>query len=1299
MAAISGDPRLWSKHLRRRVAAGDVPGAVTLDGAVLLSDVVGFTSHVEAMSAVGSRGLEDFTSAIGYYIDQLVSLVIDEGGDVLCIAGDSLLCLWEAKDDSEEALRSASVSAALTGLRIQESTHDHPIADGRTLRTRIGLAAGPLTLTVAGGVGDNWELLAHGETLERVDAAERLCEPGCVTLDTSAANLLVGHAAMLPVRDGLHQIDQWFERIPDRPVGRTDRHGVSGRASVSSDLWTVEFRRLSIVMIRVAELRQAAADVAQEVVREFQTIVGRYEGLSSAVIDNKGVRLLATFGSSGLSHEDDAVRAIGAAHAFRASMDRHGFVCSAGIATGKALQGVTGNEHRQSPTFAGDVINVAARLSTTAIGEVLCDQETAVAARDQYSFAVMNPIRVKGKSEPVTVFEPREVIRGRHRRTDVLRGRAEELAVLTDVLDGRLDVVVLSGEAGVGKSALVGKLAAVAEDRGVPTRIATTDAIDRSTPFRAWQPILHEILGTQPAAGVGDPASYIEPAKALVSDDLVPYVAVLSGLLGGSTAGSAVVADEQRASIIPRLVADIVVAGGHRPLILFEDAHWADSASLEVLRVMLVAHDAPRVVLTTRPEGLPNLRRVMTDCDRRRTREVELGSLRADAVVDLIADRLAVERVPRELVDFVQHRVAGHPYFCEQLLRSLVENGTLRIEGGGVVIGELDPATVPSTVEGVIMGRFDLLDVDAQRCLKAASVVGRRHHVDAVQACLSDVDVHAVMQRVEAHGLVGPTRPKWFEFQHVITRDVVYAMMTEQQRRDLHALVATHLSELPHGPGPAAIGEHWSGAGEAIRAADCFTRAANDALNAGSFAECVALLDRVDELRRVNGLEAERSVRAGVALLRARASYYLGRLAECRAELESIIALFDIPMPTTEAAHRAEQSAIASMRDQPGTTPDSTTPDSTTPEETADVAIHTMLFETYRFLVKVLFLLAEAPLPIVTASLRGLVLADRLGRTLEGAAMESLVGGAYVLIGDAERYEHHTNAAIAVAESPAGAPVANHVWRMVAVARAGRGEWAGSLDASDRALAAMDPAGRNRDSGIWQTRAAVHLCAGDMQGARIAWEHTAEIAERDGNAQLARWSRLDEIQTLIGSGDVAAASALLNDTLMTTGRPTDPLGTIEQFYTIALVRSAEGRHVEAVQAARSVVSIIGEAPPSGFHFVEFCAGAIEVMVAAFSGDDTGRLTTPDFATEVTENIDLLERLVDRFPHVAPRVPLARALMASATGDAPSVEELIGSAIELSVDSNLAFDAACRSCRQNCVRDSRSTSTPSPTFVS
>ncbi|MGZ4737794.1 MAG: AAA family ATPase [Ilumatobacteraceae bacterium] len=1263
--AGGGDPSMLSNHLRDRLTTGrQTPGMVVVNGAVMLSDVVAFTSHIETMSELGRSAIEVFSVRIGEYLDQVINLVAAHGGDVLDIAGDSLLCLWEAADDGD-GLRAATAAAASTALAIQSSMHGHQLGHGRTIETRIGVCVGPVSLTVAGGVDDRWELMTQGDTIAMVEEAERRCAPGSVTVDDAALKLLGGDASSLPMGEGLHQLTSLDHLVEPKAFASTTD------SEAADQLWAMEFRRLSIAMARVPELAGASPDTAHRILRLFQTITAEREGVSGIVTDNKGIRLLATFGAPPRAHEDDPARAVDAMRAFAAALVRENSTCSAGIATGRAVYGIAGNATRRATTMAGEVINVAARLSTTARGNVLCDQESAVGAHARYTFTVLNPIIVKGKALPVPVFEPVGEVLARRKRTASMRGRVGELDRLSNLLEPAatrsVDAVVVVGDAGLGKTTLLDDFVDLAGNRGQRVLVAKTDAIDRTTPFLAWTSVINELLGIR-LGGVDTTHDAItERVRALLGPDLAPRASTVATVFGRFASGRPIdSADDEPSTLIPQALAEMLTAGGERPVIVFEDSHWADTGSLTVLRALRTLANPPPMVVSTRPDALENLANVIGES---RTEVISLTPLGTDAVRQIIVDRLGTERVPQRLVEFVNDRVAGHPYFCEQLLKSLVENGTIVINGPAVTLGVLDGAAIPSTVEGVIVSRLDRFDLESQQCLKAASVVGRRHLIETVQACLPTVDVAAVLEGMGADGLLRRVNDSTFEFQHVIARDVVYDLMTEQQRRQLHRIVADQLERSGRGVGAATVGRHWRQAGEHAVALEYLERAASDALGSGSFAGTVALLDEADEVCVAGALHLGADQRARLALQRARASYYLGLLTDARRELEMVISLIGDPLPTTEAEHVAEHERLEALR---RANPPTAGPHEARPTDAADA----VLFETYRTLVKVLYLLGDTGHAIVTVAIRGLTYADKIRRPYEAAAIQAMLCGAYATIGNVERFEYHSRCAVEVAESPEGGVVANHIWRMLAVAHAALGQWAASLDASDRALAALDSEGQNRDAGIWQTRAAVHLCAGEFGVADQAWRRTAQIAVRDGNNRLSRWSRLDEAQTLIGRDLVTEADEVLSLATIELGPPSDPLGTIEQHYTTAIVRSAQGRHAEAVREARNVVRMIEGAPPSGFHWVEFCSGAAEAMLAALlDPGDPPSVDRDALIPEVEHVIDLLDGFGKIFLHVAPRVPLARALLAHVRGEREEASRLLHEARAMALAGDFEFDAA------------------------
>ena len=131
------------------------PEARETSGAVLLSDIKGFTALVEDFAARGRIGLEELTWILNGYVGDVVDAVEAHGGDILSIAGDAFLCYWPTSKDVD--LELAVMRAAHAATSIQRAVHDRPAGDNRRIVTRIGIGAGDLLLGYVGGVGGRWD--------------------------------------------------------------------------------------------------------------------------------------------------------------------------------------------------------------------------------------------------------------------------------------------------------------------------------------------------------------------------------------------------------------------------------------------------------------------------------------------------------------------------------------------------------------------------------------------------------------------------------------------------------------------------------------------------------------------------------------------------------------------------------------------------------------------------------------------------------------------------------------------------------------------------------------------------------------------------------------------------------------------------------------------------------------------------------------------------------------------------------------------------------------------------------------
>jgi DNA-binding CsgD family transcriptional regulator len=423
----------------------------------------------------------------------------------------------------------------------------------------------------------------------------------------------------------------------------------------------------------------------------------------------------------------------------------------------------------------------------------------------------------------------------RTNRGPPLVGRARELAALyerlTAALAGAGGLVLIGGEAGIGKTALARALAGEAAAQGALALVGRCYELVETAPYEPWI----ELFGRYPAG-----------------PDLPPLPAVVArcGTEGGVTS---------QAELFGRVRAFIAEAAAHRPLVLHvEDLHWADPASLELLRfVARRLADLPMLLLVTyRPRelarGSPAARTLPSLVREAEPVRIDLRPLDDDAVGALVATRYALpEPDVTRLVRYLRERAEGNPFFIGELLRALEEDGRLRRAEGTWALGDLADAGLPRLLRQVIEARVGRLPEEAQRQLALAAVIGEEVPLELWAAAgLPEEGLLEVVERADEAGLLvqsaDGTRAR---FAHALTRLALYEGVPPVRRRAWHRRVGEALLGLPM-PDPDAVAYHLRQAGDP-RAAAWLVRAGERAQRAYAwvtaserYAAALALLER-----------------------------------------------------------------------------------------------------------------------------------------------------------------------------------------------------------------------------------------------------------------------------------------------------------------------------------------------------------------------------------------------------------------------------------------------------------------------
>ncbi len=544
----------------------------------------------------------------------------------------------------------------------------------------------------------------------------------------------------------------------------------------------------------------------------LRRVMGRYFDEMSAAIERHGGTVekfigdavMAVFGIPRL-HEDDALRAVRAAADMRAALELlnadlerdHGVGISAriGVNTGEVVTGDSATDQR---LVTGDPVNVAARLEqAAAAGDVLLGDPTYRLVKDAVQVEPVEPLELRGKSEPVAayrlvrVFEAPE---GHARHLDSpMVGRAKERELLERALDRAVSertshLFTLLGPAGVGKSRLVQEFVAGSGSTAGVLRGRCLSYGDGITFFPLAE-IVEEAAGTSRDDDLETARSKV---RALLgdADDADRIVSLVGSLLAwGGESG----ANEEAFWGVRKLLEHLA---SERPVVVvFDDIHWAEPTFLDLIEHLADwTRDAALVLLcVARPELLEV--RPGWGGGKLNATTILLEPLPDDEASQLVDNLLGRADIPAVARRRILEASEGNPLFVEEMLGMLIDDGLLRFEDGSWrPVEDLANVTVPPTIQLLLAARLDRLDAEERAVIERGSVEGKVFHAGAVTTLSPEAQRPTVRPRLLALArkeLIRPDRADFagedaFRFRHLLIRDAAYKAMPKEQRADLH---------------------------------------------------------------------------------------------------------------------------------------------------------------------------------------------------------------------------------------------------------------------------------------------------------------------------------------------------------------------------------------------------------------------------------------------------------------------------------------------------------------------------------
>lgn len=827
-----------------------------IEGAVIFSDISGFTPMSQALSNYGSRGTEEMSGILNNYLTKMSHIIYKKGGIIQKIAGDAMTILFEKQANVSWKVPLFYAVECAFGMQrlITEFRKIKTIAGEFSLEMKIGIGNGRLFTGTLGTYDFGIEPFLIGCPIENAVMSEHHAEQGEIWLHKDSMEKIKDNIKIIKKVEDFYRISKIEYKETEEPQSIKPNHlkislsepqkqkiiseirscvplSIAKRIELGYLDFLGENRKTTILFISFEGLSLNDAEFESKLKSYYSTmqkIITRYRGfLYEFESGDKGSKIIALFGSP-TSTEDDEGLAVHCANAMQDAVKDIDWIVSQkiGISTGSVFAGVIGTNLLSRYAVIGDRVNLAARLmSLSESNTILCDEETFINTGSNFKWEAKPPRKVKGKTGLIKTYEFKGIKKSSKPSTvdeiSYLIGREDEAKQFVQVFDKVIknsgQIISVIGEMGMGKKSLIKEFVKFVKRRGMKILRADSFSYGTQIPYFEITELFRNLFNIKENDSNNTKIErindFIDKLMPKQKDKIPLLESVLSIELPDNEANDwakNLDPSVRKANMIDFMSKILIEYSKQQALlIIINDLHWSNSSTLDFLNTLSknIKDEKLLIIFSYQPfsnivpESLSEIKKLDYH------NNIVLNELTSEQCMDFINIKWKITNIPDNFPYIVKNNAGGNPYYVEILMNSLIKSGQLyhNKKEDSYTFSEraFEHINIPDSIHALILSQMDRVDETSKLLIKVASVVGMVFNQDIVIRIFPDkiskTTLFEKLYYLSEQGLLeneekdGEQR---FYFRNELTLETAYNNLPFTQRKALHEKTAITIEEL-----------------------------------------------------------------------------------------------------------------------------------------------------------------------------------------------------------------------------------------------------------------------------------------------------------------------------------------------------------------------------------------------------------------------------------------------------------------------------------------------------------------------